>query len=65
MDAELEAALQKCRDTHSGKNPCYDYEYLMARYEYHKLLVNIGLLSRKEAEPMPGKIRLVYDKGIR
>lgn len=49
----LEDALNKCRETYSGKGPDYSYKYLLARYEYHKLLVSHGLTDQMLAEPKP------------
>jgi len=52
--AELaEAALAECRRTHRGNGPCYLPEYLQARYEYHKIMVALGMLDPKLAEPKP------------
>lgn len=48
----LNNALTKCRETHTGVNPCYDRLYLMARFEYHKLLVKFGILDRRLADLM-------------
>ena len=41
----LQTALDKCRATHTGVNPCYVPEYLEARIEYQKLLVKYGMLA--------------------
>lgn len=50
----IENALEKCRETHRGDDgPYYGRDYLTARYEYHKLLVDRGILNPKLAEPNP------------
>ena len=53
QDPALETALNRCREAHTGVNPCLTREYLTARHEYHKLLVARGLLDPKLAEKRP------------
>ena len=53
QNSVLNAALQRCRETYVGTGPCYLPNYLVARYEYHKLLVEYGLLSPKLADRAP------------
>jgi hypothetical protein len=55
-DPELEKALAECRLTHTGVNPCQDPQYLAARYNYHRLLVERGLLRKDLAEPLPHRV---------
>jgi hypothetical protein len=45
-DPKLQAAYDKCRETVSEKLPCYEPEYLAARKEYHKLLIEAGYKLR-------------------
>lgn len=52
-DPLLEAALNKCRQTHSGKVPDHGRDYLLARHEYHRLLVERGWLDQDLAERKP------------
>lgn len=52
-DPDLESALVKCRQTHTGNNPCRDSEYLLARFEYHEILAARGLLRPGLAEKRP------------
>ena len=56
---ELELAYQKCEDTYSGTGGCYNYEYLLARHEYNKLLFKKGLIDLSGVEPEP--LRLAGD----
>ena len=49
-DAELDAALDLCRATHTGVSPCHDAEYMAARRHYHTLLVARGLMRRKDMD---------------
>lgn len=51
--AALDAALAKCRETHTGINPCRDHAYLVARHAYHRLLVEAGRLAPGLAERNP------------
>lgn len=60
--AELDQALQKCRDeyvapgqgrTAKENSACYLRPYLKARHNYHKLLVAAGMLDPESAEPDP------------
>lgn len=49
----LDAALQRCRETHTGVNPCFNREYLRARRAYHLLLYKAGRIAKADIEPEP------------
>jgi hypothetical protein len=52
-DPILEEALNECHRTYVGPGLCTLWEHLLARYEFHRLLVERKMLDPKHADRYP------------
>jgi hypothetical protein len=53
----LDDAYNECVRTHVGTGVCRVPQYLTARYKYHRLLVEKGILDPTLADPRPQTYR--------